>query len=284
MDAGADETNVKALARALYSLYLPNSYVMGGGYQAWEESQLPIRMDKPNYDVATSEVIQDEIDFIKERTEGVVSILSNPFILAGGLLTIASSGYAILNYEVTLQFIGFLGLILTLLNRLDRRYSSLEDVGQDAKNFLEYVGGFVQKAGLGIPAQEPLLQEVSESQIPPTTEAAIEEDIEVILPEEDEKQEEDKDIYIPEQPIKVEQESVLLEESQRDDFVSPMEEVVSSENVANLSESVQLGQEIQNLQEKDEQSEIQEEQKVQSGQNNNVVQDMKGVELSGNES
>eukprot|EP01024_Parvocaulis_polyphysoides_P008236 TRINITY_DN12432_c0_g1_i1.p2 TRINITY_DN12432_c0_g1~~TRINITY_DN12432_c0_g1_i1.p2 ORF type:complete len:249 (-),score=63.23 TRINITY_DN12432_c0_g1_i1:962-1708(-) len=235
---------------------------MKGGYKGWEENLLPIRMDAPNYEVQTSEIIQDEIEVLKEKTEDIKETLSNPQILLGIVVLVSSGSYIIINYEKTLQFIGFLGIILTVANRVEKRYDSLDDVRTDVVNALEFVGKLVEKAGFSVPVQEPVLQTAGVN----TQNIQNEDDIEVVLPEEEEVQiEEEKELEQSGGNQAQEQIPEPVSSSTSESSVSSS--VSSSSEGSSQVESATDGQKDQNLEQISENVATSEETKKQQPQN-----------------
>uniref|UniRef100_A0A383WJ08 Rhodanese domain-containing protein n=1 Tax=Tetradesmus obliquus TaxID=3088 RepID=A0A383WJ08_TETOB len=125
---GSDKA--RDLARALVSLGYQLSYVMEGGFAGWAAAQLPVVEDASEYDASTGAVIGDELEVIAGKANEVVTTVAQPQVglplLGGGALLT----YAALNYHTTLKFVGVLGVMLTIGNKL-LSYDSPKDAFDD---------------------------------------------------------------------------------------------------------------------------------------------------------
>eukprot|EP00775_Hariotina_reticulata_P005013 gene5013-5254_t len=111
---GSDKA--RDLARALVALNQPLSYIMEGGFNAWVEAELPV-VEATEYDASTGAVIGDELEVIASKASEVAATVAQPQVglpLVGGA---ALATYAALNYHTTLQYIGVVGVLLTITKK-----------------------------------------------------------------------------------------------------------------------------------------------------------------------
>lgn len=89
-------------------------------------------------------VISDNIEVVASKATEVATTLSQPQIgvpILGGTLL---GGYAVYNYHSTLQFIGVLGVLLTITNKV-LSYDSPKDLIDDVSNTASNIGNSVSK-------------------------------------------------------------------------------------------------------------------------------------------
>lgn len=152
MDKDGGE-GARALARALTLLNQPLSYVMAGGFKGWrDDAGLPI-VEAANYTADAGALIADNVEVVV----GKVQELSKPQIavpLVGGAVLGTA---AVVNYHTTLEYIGVLGVLLTITNKA-LSYSSpqeaLDDVAAVAGKVTNAVGAagkLLPKGGVAAP-------------------------------------------------------------------------------------------------------------------------------------
>ncbi|ONK72392.1 uncharacterized protein A4U43_C04F18950 [Asparagus officinalis] len=112
MDASGGRS--KAIARSLKKLGVKNSYLVQGGFKSWVGKGLRVKELKS--ETALS-VLNEEVEAILE------DIKPTPTLIIGYGLGIVIAGFAVLEWEKTLQVIGLIGLAQTLY----RRFASYED-------------------------------------------------------------------------------------------------------------------------------------------------------------
>ncbi|KAL6840045.1 hypothetical protein ACP4OV_029855 [Aristida adscensionis] len=118
----------KAIARQLKRLGVQRPYLVKGGFQAWAKN-LRVKELKPETALT---VINEDAEEILEQ------IKPTPTLVLGSLLGLSAVAYALLEWETTLQYIGVLGLGLTIYLRFST-YQGSEDLEQDVKLLLSPV-------------------------------------------------------------------------------------------------------------------------------------------------
>lgn len=111
---------------------------MGGGFKAWIEAELPV-VEATEYDASTGALIGDELEAIASKAGEVAATVSQPQVglpLVGGT---ALAAVAALNYHTTLQFIGVLGVLLTITKKVTS-YSSPREALDDVTGTAAAVG------------------------------------------------------------------------------------------------------------------------------------------------
>lgn len=121
-----DGARSKGIARSLRKLGLKRPYVMQGGFRSWINEGLRIKELKP----------ETALSIINEEVEAIIEEINpTPLKLLGFGTGFIALVYALLEWEKTLQLIGFLGLLLTIYLRLSS-YEDSEDIIQDVRLLL----------------------------------------------------------------------------------------------------------------------------------------------------
>ncbi|GJM92202.1 hypothetical protein PR202_ga08643 [Eleusine coracana subsp. coracana] len=118
MDANGSRS--KAIARLLKKLGVQRPYLVKGGFQAWAKN-LRVKELKPETALT---VLNEDAEEILEQ------IKPTPTFILGSLLGLSAASYALLEWETTLQYIGVLGILLTIYVRFST-YEGSEDFEQD---------------------------------------------------------------------------------------------------------------------------------------------------------
>ncbi|CAO1946894.1 unnamed protein product [Urochloa humidicola] len=126
MDANGARS--KAVARLLKNLGVQRPYLVKGGFQAWSKN-LRVKELKP--ETALTAINEDVEEIIEQ-------IKPTPTLVFGSLLGLSALSYAILEWEMTLQYIAVLSIGLTIYSRFST-YESSEDLEQDLKLLLSPV-------------------------------------------------------------------------------------------------------------------------------------------------
>eukprot|EP00879_Flechtneria_rotunda_P009173 GHRR01009603.1.p1 GENE.GHRR01009603.1~~GHRR01009603.1.p1 ORF type:complete len:478 (+),score=187.31 GHRR01009603.1:557-1990(+) len=143
MDSTSSD-KARDLARALVSLGFGLSYIMKDGFNGWAEAELPIVEDAVEYNASAGAVLGDELEVIAEKAGEFVTQVAQPRVgvpLLGGT---ALGAFAVYNYHYSLQYIGALGVLLTLANKA-ASYSSPQEALDDVRSTF---GGIANKAKL----------------------------------------------------------------------------------------------------------------------------------------
>ncbi|KAK3166221.1 hypothetical protein QOZ80_1AG0042990 [Eleusine coracana subsp. coracana] len=126
MDANGSRS--KAIARLLKKLGVQRPYLVKGGFQAWTKN-LRVKELKP----------ETALTILNEDTEEILEqIKPTPTFILGSLLGLSAASYALLEWETTLQYIGVLGILLTIYVRFST-YEGSEDFEQDLQLLLSPV-------------------------------------------------------------------------------------------------------------------------------------------------
>ena len=130
---GPNDAEAVAVARALRREGLGRPYVLRGGLAEWRSSGFDIAEGKIKYEggtgtlTGTVRVLADEVE---ETVTEAQEALKDPQVAAVTALALAAAGYAAYDYKSTLEFVGVLGLQLTVVARVTG-YQSLDDFFKD---------------------------------------------------------------------------------------------------------------------------------------------------------
>eukprot|EP00884_Botryococcus_braunii_P013325 jgi/Botrbrau1/21994/Bobra.0024s0010.2 len=125
-----DSGDGKALktARLVRSAGRQKVFVLEGGYKAWKANGLPVTEGGPaDYESTPLDGLADSAELLREQT---AIKLKDPLFVVGAL---GGSGLAVtaaLNIAYTLEFIGVLGILLTIINKVST-YNSIDDAVAD---------------------------------------------------------------------------------------------------------------------------------------------------------
>ncbi|PSC70141.1 hypothetical protein C2E20_6347 [Micractinium conductrix] len=119
----------KVLARALRAAGVRRPYVLAGGFKAWEAAGLGVRQ-AVEYDASPLDAVGDVAETVVEAAASQLSGLQDPRAAATLACVLGSAAYVAANYHTALQFVGVLGLELTLVSRA-LQYNSLQDAYDD---------------------------------------------------------------------------------------------------------------------------------------------------------
>lgn len=136
--------NARAVARALVSVGMPLSYVMSGGFAGWVAAELPVS-ERALYDTSTTAIIGDEVQLLTEKATAIVLNPGLSIPLVGGTVF---GGFAIYNYHRTLEYIGLLGVILTIANKFSQYNSpreAVEDIYDNVQSVVNKVTRLVPR-------------------------------------------------------------------------------------------------------------------------------------------
>ncbi|KAL0463853.1 UNVERIFIED_CONTAM: hypothetical protein Slati_0272900 [Sesamum latifolium] len=122
----ADGTRSKGVARSLRKLGTKRPYQVQGGFRSWAEEGFRVKELKPE---TTLTILNEEAEAILEE------IKPTPLKLIGLGVGIAAAAYSLLEWEKTLQFIGVIGIGLTIYRRV-ATYQDSEDLKQDVRLLL----------------------------------------------------------------------------------------------------------------------------------------------------
>ncbi|XP_031121819.1 uncharacterized protein LOC116024921 [Ipomoea triloba] len=146
-----DGARSKGIARSLRKLGLKRPYLMQGGFRSWIKEGLRIKELKPE---TTLTILNEEAEAILEK------INPTPLKLLGFGTGLIVAVYAALEWETTLQLIGFIGLFLTIYLRF-ASYEGSEDLKQDIRllfvpvrlggQAISWAVGKLEKNGNGLP-------------------------------------------------------------------------------------------------------------------------------------
>ncbi|XP_057957220.1 uncharacterized protein LOC131150497 [Malania oleifera] len=147
----ADGTRSRGIARSLRKLGVKKPYLVQGGFQSWVKQGLRIKELKP----------ETALSILNEEAEAILEDISpTPLKLLGYGVGFIAAVYALLEWEITLQFIGIVGLGLTIYRRLSS-YENSEDFKQDLRVLLaparlgaqafSWAAGKLETNGIGLP-------------------------------------------------------------------------------------------------------------------------------------
>ncbi|KAL8522481.1 hypothetical protein ACS0TY_012595 [Phlomoides rotata] len=122
----ADGTRSKGVARSLKKLGTKRPYQVEGGFQSWVKEGCRVKELRPE---TTFTILNEEAEAILEE------INPTPLKVIGVAAGVAAASYSLLEWETTLQFIGVIGLGLTIFRRVTS-YQKAEDVKQDLRFLL----------------------------------------------------------------------------------------------------------------------------------------------------
>ncbi|KAL4284883.1 hypothetical protein GQ457_16G028440 [Hibiscus cannabinus] len=147
----ADGSCSKGIARSLRKLGIKKPYLVQGGYQSWVNQGLRVKELKPE---TTLTILNEEAEAILEE------ISPSPVQVLGFGVGSVAAIYALLEWEKSLQLIGILGLVLTILRRVSS-YEGAEDLEKDIRllrapvrfgaQAFSWVSGKLETNGIGLP-------------------------------------------------------------------------------------------------------------------------------------
>lgn len=156
------------VARALERNEGRNAFVMLGGFEAWENSGLPVGNVK-EYDVTP-------IDAISEKAQDIVEPLKDPKLLATTALAFTAFGWSVWNYRYILRLFGVLGPTFTLVTYLVKKYDTLDDFMKDLGSVIDIdkVGSMASGIEARLQTNDGPVEETGEEATETTTEKATE--------------------------------------------------------------------------------------------------------------
>ncbi|KAI4317357.1 hypothetical protein L6164_025230 [Bauhinia variegata] len=147
----ADGRRSKGIARALRKIGIKNSYLVHGGFQSWVKQGLRIKELTP----------ETALSILNEETEAILEDINPSPLQVLGYGTVLIAGlFGLLEWEKTLQFIGILGISLTIYRRV-ASYENANDLKQDVRALLgpfrlgaqafSWAAGKLESNGIGLP-------------------------------------------------------------------------------------------------------------------------------------
>eukprot|EP00192_Tetraselmis_astigmatica_P002774 CAMPEP_0117682696 /NCGR_PEP_ID=MMETSP0804-20121206/19851_1 /TAXON_ID=1074897 /ORGANISM="Tetraselmis astigmatica, Strain CCMP880" /LENGTH=557 /DNA_ID=CAMNT_0005492933 /DNA_START=75 /DNA_END=1748 /DNA_ORIENTATION=- len=127
----------KAIARLVKSLGVDKSYMLRGGFQAFSKEGLPVQANVSKYEATQLQVVADDV---LAASSSLATKLKDPSFAAGAAAGTGLLTFALVNYHITLEFIGVACLQLTIIRKL-ASYNSPAD-------FFEEVGQLVERVQL----------------------------------------------------------------------------------------------------------------------------------------
>ncbi|KAI4344955.1 hypothetical protein L6164_012129 [Bauhinia variegata] len=147
----ADGARSKGIARSLKKIGIKNPYLVRGGFQSWVKQGLRTKELTP--ETALSILNEEAEAILEEINPSPLKVLGYGTVLIAGL-------YGLVEWEKTLQFIGVLGLSLTILGRVTS-YENSKDLQQDVRLLLapirlgaqafSWAAGKLESNGIGLP-------------------------------------------------------------------------------------------------------------------------------------
>ncbi|KAK9806668.1 hypothetical protein WJX73_005984 [Symbiochloris irregularis] len=120
------------LARALQSQVQARSYVLQGGFRAWQAAGLPVK-SVVDYEWSFSDAISDEAENIVRNTKAVAAYLADPLNIALTGILAAGAVNTVRDWHNTLQVIGVYGPAVSTglwLRQFDSAEAAVEAVQQ----------------------------------------------------------------------------------------------------------------------------------------------------------
>ncbi|KAI7837815.1 hypothetical protein COHA_008303 [Chlorella ohadii] len=121
--------NAKTVARALRAAGVRRAYTLAGGFKAWQAAGLGVKQTS-EYDASALDAVGDVAETVVEKAASQLSGLRQPGTAATAAAALGGLGFVALNFHTTLQFLGVLGLELTLVLRA-LSYSSPQEALDD---------------------------------------------------------------------------------------------------------------------------------------------------------
>ncbi|KAK9835242.1 hypothetical protein WJX81_008278 [Elliptochloris bilobata] len=149
---GGDGRAVR-LARALRSVGRPRSYVLQGGFRAWQGAGLPVRAGD-SYAASALDALADEAAMLQAGTSAALSGLGTPLGLAAGAGAAALAGAFVVDWHRGLQFIGALGPLATAAGRA-LQYDSPQDAWEGVSGLYDRIASSVSSAAAGVSQRLP---------------------------------------------------------------------------------------------------------------------------------
>ncbi|KAL4436752.1 hypothetical protein ABPG75_003891 [Micractinium tetrahymenae] len=144
--------SAKGLARALRAAGVRRPYVLAGGFRGWAAAGLAVRQSASEYDASPLDALSDTAETVVEAAASQLSPLREPRTAALAVAALGGLGFLAFNFHTTLQFIGVLGLELTLVSRA-LTYDSFQDALDDLSSLYTGAAGL---ASLPLKAAESL--------------------------------------------------------------------------------------------------------------------------------
>ncbi|KAF3329416.1 Calcium sensing receptor [Carex littledalei] len=149
MDASGSRS--KSIARSLKRLGVKRPYLLKGGFQSWAKKSMRVKELKP----------ETALTVLNEEAEAILEdVKFTPTVIALYAIALPVAGYALLEWEKTLQLIGIFGLGQTIYRRFSS-YEDAEDLKQDLRLLLapvrlsaqaiSWVSGRLEPNKIGLP-------------------------------------------------------------------------------------------------------------------------------------
>jgi len=138
---GSGGDKARDVARALVAVGMPLSYVLEGGFQAWSAAELPVA-EASDYEASAAAALADNVEVIAEKAGEVVTTVSQPNVAVPLIAGTATTAIAVYNWHYTLEYIGVLGVLLTIANKLsqyDNPIEAAKDAGRSIKGTVDAV-------------------------------------------------------------------------------------------------------------------------------------------------
>ncbi|KAA8532149.1 hypothetical protein F0562_006709 [Nyssa sinensis] len=146
-----DGSRSKGIARSLRKLGVKRPYLVQGGFQSWAKQGLRIKELKP----------ETALTILNEEAEAILEDINpTPLKVLGYGVGFIAAAYALLEWEMTLQLIGIVGLTQTIYRRV-ASYENSEDFKQDVRLLLapvrlggqaiSWAAGQLESNGIGLP-------------------------------------------------------------------------------------------------------------------------------------
>jgi len=127
---GPSESNMIALARTLRRMGVRQPYVLDGGFRGWKGDKLEVLDGTTAYEGGTIRVIADDVEYVAEEAR---VLLSDPWRVAGIVGGLGASALLLYDWKSTLQFVGVLGIQLSIVKRLSEYNNSQEFIDDVVK-------------------------------------------------------------------------------------------------------------------------------------------------------
>ncbi|KAJ4810416.1 Rhodanese/Cell cycle control phosphatase superfamily protein [Rhynchospora pubera] len=172
MDASGSRS--KSIARSLKRLGVKRPYLLQGGFQSWKKN-MRVKELKP----------ETALTVLNEEAEAILEdVKPTPTLIALYAIAFSVAGYALLEWEKTLQLIGIFGLGQTIYRRFSS-YEDVEDLKQDLRllvapvrvsvQAISWVSGRLEPNKIGLPispstsaVQDRVLQAAAKHESQPT--------------------------------------------------------------------------------------------------------------------
>lgn len=117
-----DDDQSRSVAKMLFSSNYPYSYILIGGYTAWQTAELPTTFGSYRSRI---------LEFLLYKIEVLYTDLKEAELLVPIIVSVSTSIVIIINIQYVLEMVGVLGLLWSSYDFLNTRFKKPDDFVDD---------------------------------------------------------------------------------------------------------------------------------------------------------